>query len=170
MSAAVAPPPAPADPAPSLPSGPTGLPTSSTPDRTQRDTPASASASVEPDAEGANTSADAEGSSAAPAQRVRKKRLGVDPSLIISEERSKRRRSPSPSAAKQEDPDSKDPARAAALGREIMRRIMEKKASDGESMSEPFLKLPNKVDDNCSDAGARLWLMIGRDSSRTTTR
>lgn len=94
---------------------------------------------------GAEAEAGDNGSTAAPVPRVRKKRLGVDPSLIISEERSKRRRSPSPSAVKREDPDPKNPERAAALGRELFHKIMVKKASDGESMSEPFMELPNKA-------------------------
>lgn len=67
--------------------------------------------------------------------RVRKKRLlGVDPSLIISDGRSKRRRTPSPQPeadVKKEsggsELDPKDPEKAAALGSEIYRKIIDMK-------------------------------------------
>lgn len=65
--------------------------------------------------------------------RARRKRMGVDPSLIISEERSKRRRTPSPAPetegkVKKEDggdaADPKDPEKAAAVGKELYAMLM----------------------------------------------
>ncbi|OCF31781.1 hypothetical protein I316_06588 [Kwoniella heveanensis BCC8398] len=79
--------------------------------------------------------------------KVRKKRLGVDPSLIISDGRPKRRRTPSPqpeNAETEMDKDPKDPQRAKELGYVIYRRIMDSKDPDGEAMAHPFIKLPNK--------------------------
>lgn len=67
--------------------------------------------------------------------RVRKKRtLGVDPSLIISDGRSKRRKTPTPQPetdVKKEqggvDRDPKDPERAASLGSEIYKKVVDMK-------------------------------------------
>lgn len=64
---------------------------------------------------------------AEPQPKVKKRRLGVDPRLIISEERSKRRRTPSPEP--EEDNrrtvhDPKNPERAKQLGLQIYGRIM----------------------------------------------
>ena len=63
--------------------------------------------------------------------RVKKKRLGVDPSLIISDGRSKRRKTPTPTPetdVKKEDGagdrDPKDTERANTLGREIYQKIL----------------------------------------------
>jgi hypothetical protein len=64
---------------------------------------------------------------------VRKKRMGVDPSLIISDGRSKRRRTPTPepapaaatAAVKSEaEKDPKDKARATSLGREVYKKVL----------------------------------------------
>lgn len=66
-------------------------------------------------------------------QRAKKKRLGVDPSLIIAEGgRSKRRRTPSPQPEQQEhvDPDPRDSARAKELGMVIYERIMGSKTKE----------------------------------------
>jgi hypothetical protein len=65
-------------------------------------------------------------------RRVRKRRpLGVDPSLIISDGRSKRRRTPSPAPVKKEDEvDPRDVERAVLLGREIFDKIMASKDSE----------------------------------------
>ncbi|ODN99502.1 hypothetical protein L198_03346 [Cryptococcus wingfieldii CBS 7118] len=81
--------------------------------------------------------------------RLRKRKLDVNPSLIIPADggRSMRRRSPSPHVAKQEgnaDADPKDPARAKELGMRIWQKIMEAQTKDGEPMAEPFVKLPPK--------------------------
>lgn len=62
--------------------------------------------------------------------RVKKRRLGVDPSLIISDGRSKRRRTPSPEPEVKNEPggganDPKDAARATTLGRDIYQKIMD---------------------------------------------
>lgn len=58
----------------------------------------------------------------------------MNPSLIISEERSKRRRSPShePEDRKPngDGEDPKDPERAKALGEEIVRKILDAKESE----------------------------------------
>ncbi len=66
--------------------------------------------------------------------KVKKRRLfGVDPSLILSEERSKRRRTPSPEPEgdeKQAVLDPKDPERAKQLGMQVYRRIMETEDSE----------------------------------------
>lgn len=66
--------------------------------------------------------------------RVKKKRLGVDPSLIISDGRSKRRKTPTltpETDVKKEDGsgerDPKDPERAATLGREIYQKMLDMK-------------------------------------------
>ncbi|WVR08581.1 hypothetical protein IAU60_005636 [Kwoniella sp. DSM 27419] len=81
------------------------------------------------------------------AARMKKKRLGVDPSLIISEERSKRRKSPSPTPGEHaagQDRDPRDPVRAKELGSVIYKRILGSRDQDGEDISQPFVKLPNK--------------------------
>jgi hypothetical protein len=71
--------------------------------------------------------------------RARRKRMGVDPSLIISEERSKRRRTPSPAPemdgkVKKEDgadaADPKDPEKAAAVGKELYDKLMDVKSKE----------------------------------------
>nr|ODN89897.1 hypothetical protein L203_01814 [Cryptococcus depauperatus CBS 7841] len=84
-----------------------------------------------------------------PSQKLPKRRLGVDPSLIISESgRSRRRRSPSPQSAQQQsnNPDPKDPARAKELGLIIYEKIMAEKDKEhvGEPLALPFVKLPSK--------------------------
>ncbi|WWD20660.1 hypothetical protein CI109_105136 [Kwoniella shandongensis] len=81
--------------------------------------------------------------------KTRKRRLGVDPSLIISEERSKRRRTPSldPEHGDEEVKGAveiRDPAKVKEFGLSIYNRILQSKDSDGEDMSQPFIKLPNK--------------------------
>lgn len=66
-------------------------------------------------------------------QRVKKKRLGVDPSLIIAEGgRSKRRRTPSPQPEQKEqvNTDPRDSARAKELGMVIYERIMGSKTKE----------------------------------------
>lgn len=68
-----------------------------------------------------------------PQPRVRKKRLGVDPSLIISEDRPKRRKTPTPEPVVEDEPevvDPKDPERATRLGLEVYQKIMDKKDSE----------------------------------------
>ena len=66
--------------------------------------------------------------------RARRKRLGVDPSLILSDGRSKRRKTPDQTpetdvkkeqSAAERDP--KDPERAAELGRQIYQKILDTK-------------------------------------------
>jgi hypothetical protein len=68
--------------------------------------------------------------------RVRRKRMGVDPSLIISEERSKRRKSPTPTPegdgkVKKEDggslADPKDPEKAAVVGKDLYDKLLDVK-------------------------------------------
>ena len=66
--------------------------------------------------------------------RLKKKRLGVDPSLIISDGRSKRRKTPTltpETEVKKDDGlaerDPKDVERATALGREIYQKIFDMK-------------------------------------------
>lgn len=66
--------------------------------------------------------------------RIKKKRLGVDPSLIISDGRSKRRKTPTltpETDVKKEDAtgerDPKDPERAATLGRDIYQKVLDLK-------------------------------------------
>jgi hypothetical protein len=76
-----------------------------------------------------NTTEQAADAADAPNERPgKKRRLGVDPSLIISDGRSKRRRTPTPepeeTAGKEEVNDPKDKARAQALGRDIYNEIM----------------------------------------------
>lgn len=63
--------------------------------------------------------------------RVKKKRLGVDPSLIISNGRSKRHKTPTPTPGvdvKKEvgagDLDPKDSGKAAEAGREIYQKVL----------------------------------------------
>lgn len=66
-------------------------------------------------------------------QKVKKKRLGVDPSLIIAEGgRSKRRRTPSPEPDQKEQVnlDPKDSARAKELGMVIYEKIMDSKTKE----------------------------------------
>lgn len=67
-------------------------------------------------------------------QKVKKKRLGVDPSLIIAEGgRSKRRRTPSPQPEQQKEQvnlDPKDSARARELGMVIYEKIMDSKTKE----------------------------------------
>lgn len=66
-------------------------------------------------------------------QKVKKKRLGVDPSLIIAEGgRSKRRRTPSPQPEQKEQVnlDPKDSARAQELGMVIYEKIMDSKTKE----------------------------------------
>lgn len=74
---------------------------------------------------------------AEPTGRRGKKRLGVDPSLILSEGRSKRRRTPSPDPEDGHDEhdgggshDPKDPERAKRLGYGIYNRIMGEKTKE----------------------------------------
>lgn len=82
-----------------------------------------------------STAGDAEGAANA---RMRKRRLDVNPNLIISEERSKRRRTPShepedrkPNGTKDDDAaDPKDPERAKALGDELVKKILDTKDSE----------------------------------------
>ncbi|KAL1410050.1 hypothetical protein Q8F55_004052 [Vanrija albida] len=77
--------------------------------------------------------------------KERKRRLGVDPSLILSEGRSKRRRTPTPEPiVNKNDMDPKDPERAKALGLALYYKIMAMKDSDGDQLAQPFIKLPNK--------------------------
>ncbi|KAK4687188.1 hypothetical protein P7C73_g2928, partial [Tremellales sp. Uapishka_1] len=82
--------------------------------------------------------------------KQRRRRMGVDPSLILSEGRSKRRKTPTPPPAGEDEAeakgenDPKDPARAKLLGGQIMKQIMEQKDKDGHSLSYHFTKLPNK--------------------------
>lgn len=67
------------------------------------------------------------------AAKVKRKRpLGVDPSLIISSERTKRRRSPTPEVEVKEEAgvDPKDKERAKALGMAIYRKIMDSTGSE----------------------------------------
>lgn len=68
----------------------------------------------------------------APPQRGKKRRLlGVDPSLIISDGRSKRRKSPTPEPSDsavtkvEAGKDPKDKARALSLGREIYKKVVD---------------------------------------------
>lgn len=85
----------------------------------------------------AHAPADSPGDAAHPAapsdQRAKKKRLGVDPSLIIAEGgRSKRRRTPSPQPEQKEqvNTDPRDSARAKELGMVIYERIMGSKTKE----------------------------------------
>jgi len=72
--------------------------------------------------------------SGTPSVRTKKKRLGVDPSLIISDGRSKRRRTPSPEAEEKMGEgggnDPKDPVRAKTLGYQIYNKIMTLKSAE----------------------------------------
>ncbi|WWC92244.1 uncharacterized protein L201_007198 [Kwoniella dendrophila CBS 6074] len=90
-------------------------------------------------------------------QKIKIKRLGVDPTLIISDDkRSKRKRTQSQEPEHQlnqnqqnqqhvvDDKDPKDPVKAKELGYVIYRKIMDNKSSDGDEMAHPFIKLPNK--------------------------
>ncbi|WWC72539.1 uncharacterized protein I206_106501 [Kwoniella pini CBS 10737] len=85
-------------------------------------------------------------------EKIRKKRLDVNPALILNVEggRSKRRRTTSqepehnPHPIVEDKDSSKDPVKAKELGYVIYRKIMESKSSDGENIAQPFIKLPNK--------------------------
>jgi len=72
--------------------------------------------------------------SGTPSVRTKKKRLGVDPSLILSDGRSKRRKSPTPEADEKMGEgggnDPKDPARAKTLGYQIYNKIMTMKSAE----------------------------------------
>ncbi|WVQ95513.1 hypothetical protein IAU59_002610 [Kwoniella sp. CBS 9459] len=111
---------------------------------------ASTSASAPGDALPSRKQEQEESTGSEPQPKIRKKRLDVNPSLIISDGRSKRRRTPSPQPenahenAGESDKDPKDPQRAKELGYVIYRRIMDSKDPDGEDMAHPFIKLPNK--------------------------
>ena len=64
--------------------------------------------------------------------KTRRRRLGVDPSLIISEDRSKRRRTPSPEADDDDKDAVHDPQDAQTvkhLGMQIFQKIMDSKDS-----------------------------------------
>lgn len=62
--------------------------------------------------------------STSPEKPTRKRRLDVNPELILSTEgRSKRRRTPSPDAHAKDDPDPKDPERAKQLGTQLYNKI-----------------------------------------------
>ena len=65
---------------------------------------------------------------------VKRRLMGVDPSLILSNDRSKRRRTPSPepeaAGGKEDAADPKDPPRAKKLGLEIYAQIMDQKDSE----------------------------------------
>nr|XP_018259645.1 uncharacterized protein I303_07713 [Kwoniella dejecticola CBS 10117]OBR81803.1 hypothetical protein I303_07713 [Kwoniella dejecticola CBS 10117] len=84
-------------------------------------------------------------------EKIRKKRLDVNPALILVNDggRSKRRRTQSQEPDHHlhhaaEDKDPKDSMRAKELGYVIFKRIMDAKSSDGEDLAHPFIKLPNK--------------------------
>ncbi|WVW80887.1 hypothetical protein I302_102878 [Kwoniella bestiolae CBS 10118] len=88
-----------------------------------------------------------------PSQKLRIRRLGVDPTLILSDgsgrPKRKRTQSQEPEQSHQQhgagdERDPKDPVRATELGNVIYRKIMDAKSSDGEDMAQPFIKLPNK--------------------------
>lgn len=84
-----------------------------------------------PDKNGDEETNDATGSSA----RVRKRRLDVNPNLILSDGRSKRRKTPTPEpGAKDVDEDGvydpKDPDRAQQLGNLIYGKIMGTSSSE----------------------------------------
>ncbi|ORX41076.1 Bromodomain-containing protein [Kockovaella imperatae] len=79
--------------------------------------------------------------------KKRRNLRGVDPSLIISQDRSKRRKTPTPEPEARDSKDAVDPKdkdRAKRLGMEIYEKIMASKDKEGGSMAEPFIKLPNK--------------------------
>lgn len=84
-----------------------------------------------PDERGASVDAPESGT---PSVKTKKKRLGVDPSLIISDGRSKRRKSPTPEAEEEMGRgggnDPKDPARAKTLGYQIYNKIMTMKSAE----------------------------------------
>lgn len=62
--------------------------------------------------------------SSSPEKRARKRRLDVNPELILSTEgRSKRRRTPSPDPQAKDDPDPKDAERAKHLGLQLYHKI-----------------------------------------------
>lgn len=84
-----------------------------------------------PVASASNADAKKEDGGAVPAdqspdkRKERKRRLGVDPSLIISEGRSKRRRTPTPPPkVEKPDPDPRDPERAKGLGMQLYDKII----------------------------------------------
>lgn len=69
--------------------------------------------------------------STSPEKPARKRRLDVNPELILSTEgRSKRRRTPSPGPQTKEDPDPKDPARAKQLGLQLYNKISAMRESE----------------------------------------
>ncbi|WRT70655.1 uncharacterized protein IL334_007653 [Kwoniella shivajii] len=87
--------------------------------------------------------------------RTRKRRLDVDTSLIISEERSKRRTTPNhendhsqahgnTQDQTNEDQHGKDPIKVKELGYILYGKMMDAKDSEGNKMCDPFIKLPNK--------------------------
>ncbi|WVQ85899.1 hypothetical protein IAT38_008067 [Cryptococcus sp. DSM 104549] len=137
---------------PNAPPASTSTPSASAPPgaspvKTDGDAPPPTSAGAS--APSASASADPD----TPSERTKKKRLDVNPSLIINTEggRSKRRRSPSPTraaaaaaVAEEDELDPKNPVRAKELGMKIYNIINDSTTSDGESMSSPFHKLPNK--------------------------
>lgn len=84
------------------------------------------------DAAAANENTEGNDNNASTQKGKKRTLLGVDPSLIISDGRSKRRKTPSPepvpdpTAVKAEpEKDVKDKVRAASLGREIYKKIMD---------------------------------------------
>ncbi|GMK54604.1 hypothetical protein CspeluHIS016_0111900 [Cutaneotrichosporon spelunceum] len=82
---------------------------------------------------------------ASPDKPQRKRRLDVNPSLILSTEgRSKRRRTPSPLVETKPETDPRDAERAKHLGLALYNKIMAMRDPSGESMAEPFVRLPNK--------------------------
>jgi hypothetical protein len=72
-------------------------------------------------------------SDSASAPKARKRRLDVNPSLIISDGRSKRRKSPTPEASPgkgNDTKDNKDPKKASELGLALYRKIMDSKDAE----------------------------------------
>ena len=107
-------------------------------------------------------SAEASGTGETGKGKKRRHLTGVDPSAILSEGRSKRRKTPTPEpedklGSKDHAQDPKDKERAKRLGMEIYNKIIAQKDREwvngkaradsprGGSMSEPFIKLPNKA-------------------------
>lgn len=69
--------------------------------------------------------------STSPEKPARKRRLDVNPELILSTEgRSKRRRTPSPGPQTKDDPDPKDPSRAKQLGLQLYSKISAMRESE----------------------------------------
>lgn len=122
------------------------------------------------------------GTSADPVPKVKKRReLGVDPSLIISEERSKRRKTPTPEpedVPRKDEHDPKDPVRAKQLGMEIYGKVL--KMEDNESVSgrdrtDRVVDCPcRSLSSSCLIRYVRqtcvLRLTMGRELSQITTR